>query len=122
MEKNEMYHEDTEMIGEPIRIAMDIILHAGNARSLIYQASDQSKELHFDKARELMKQAEEELNCAHIAQTGYIQKEASGETIEYSILFTHAQDTLMTIVSEHNMMNQMLDMIQTLLAVIEGKK
>lgn len=121
MEKNETYNEDTEAISEPVRIAMDMILHAGNARSLIYKASEKSKEFHFEEAKELMKQAEEELNCAHIAQTGYIQKEASGEKMEYSILFAHAQDTLMTIVSEHNMMNQMLDMMQMLLAVIKGK-
>lgn len=116
MEKNDMVIENNVLI----EIAMKMILHAGNARNLIYEAGNFVKIFQFEDAKRLMEEAGKELNLAHVAQTGYIQKEASGEKMEYSILFTHAQDTLMTIVSEHNMMKQMLDIVMCLYDAMKG--
>jgi len=36
----------------------------------------------------------------------------SGEKYEYSMLFAHAQDTLMTIMSEINMSAEMIDILK----------
>ena len=41
---------------------------------------------------------------AHVQQTQIIQDEAKGFHHEINILFIHAQDTLMTIMSELNML------------------
>lgn len=118
METEEVYERDME----PIEIAMHIILHAGDARNLIFRAGELMKDFQFKEAQQLMEEAEHELNLAHVSQTDYVQREARGEVIAYSILFAHAQDTLMTIVSEHNMMKQMMVMVMKLLDIINRKQ
>lgn len=80
--------------------AMQIILHAGDARLNVSDAIKAASENDFIKAGKLMKEAEENINKAHESQTVIIQNEMAGETYEPCILFTHAQDTLMTIMSE----------------------
>ena len=39
-----------------------------------------------------------------------IQAEARGEHMQFSLLFMHAQDTVMTIISEVNMIELMMEM------------
>lgn len=89
--------------------AMEIILHAGDARLAIMTALDALAEKKMECVEEKMKEALEEIQEAHHIQTSVIQSVASQETQEhYSILFTHAQDTLMTIYSEYNLANKMI--------------
>ncbi|HAB0008185.1 TPA_asm: PTS lactose/cellobiose transporter subunit IIA [Listeria monocytogenes] len=82
---------------------MQIIIHAGNARNLCSQAIDKAEAEDFQEANKLMSEAEEVMLQAHISQTNIIQDEARGKEYPHSLLFTHAQDTLMTIKSELNM-------------------
>lgn len=89
-------------------ISMNVILHAGNARDYVYQAVDKASNGDFDQADELMKKANEEIVTAHKAQTNTLQKEAEGIEIPFSPLFGHAQDTLMTIKSEMNIMREII--------------
>ena len=46
-------------------------------------------------------------------QTDAIQSETRGETCEYSLLFAHAQDTLMTIYSEINIAKQLIKIFES---------
>ena len=46
-------------------------------------------------------------------QTDAIQGETRGEESEYSLLFAHAQDTLMTIYSEINIAKQLLKIFKS---------
>lgn len=80
--------------------SMEIIMHAGDARLYITQALTAIVSNDFDLASEKLKNAQKEMTEAHKTQTDMIQGEAKGEATEYSLLFTHAQDTLMTINSE----------------------
>ena len=63
-----------------------------------------------------MKKADKEIAEAHRIQTDAIQGEANGEKMEYSVLFTHAQDTLMTIYSEINLANQIIKIAKEVIA------
>ena len=93
-----------------IDIAMEIILDAGDART--YATDAMRAELAGDQARAdtLMKQAKDSIKKAHNAQTDVIQAEARGEHMQFSLLFMHAQDTVMTIISEVNMIELMMEM------------
>ena len=51
---------------------------------------------------------------AHKVQTATIQAQAAGEEVEYSLLFTHAQDTLMTISAELHMVKKMMPIVRAL--------
>ena len=101
---------------ELVQVAMQIILHAGDARNHATEALKAAKQFDFDLAEEKMKLANECITLAHKAQTETIQEtiqnEMSGEKYEYSMLFAHAQDTLMTIMSEINMSTEMIDILK----------
>lgn len=94
--------------------AMEVILNAGDGRNYIDQAFAQMCEFNFDACEELLKQAEEKVLKAHIAQTEIIQNQVAGEDTEYSLLFIHAQDTIMTINSEMRIAQMMLPVIRSL--------
>lgn len=96
---------------ELVSVAMQIILHAGDARVKINEALKAAKEFDFNTAEPCMTEAEQCISQAHKAQTEIIQNEASGKTYPYSLLFTHAQDTLMTINSEYRMASEMIDIL-----------
>ena len=102
---------------ELISVAMQIILHAGDARVKVTEGLQEAKRFDFEKAEALMEEAEKAFVLAHKAQTEIIQNEASGESYEFSLLFAHAQDTLMTIHSELHMAKEMVDILK----IIEEK-
>lgn len=96
-----------------VQSAMSIILNAGDARVACKEALDAISESDFDKAEEKMKIAHEKITIAHKIQTDAIQGETRGEESEYSLLFAHAQDTLMTIYSEINIAKQLLKIFKS---------
>ena len=97
---------------ELVSVAMQIILHAGDARNITMQALAAAKKFDFEQADQLMAEADKAIVQAHKAQTETVQSEMSGEKYEYSMLFAHAQDTLMTIMSEINMAKEMVDILK----------
>lgn len=106
---------------ETIEISMKIILHAGNARSDIHLALDKIAEDEFESAEELLIKAKEKTTLAHQIHTEVIQQEASGETMQYSILFAHAQDTLMTIMSELALAKQLIKLFKHVAKKMDDK-
>lgn len=90
----------------------EIIANGGNARSLAYEALAEAQASNFEKADETFKQAQDELNTAHNTQTKIIQSELNGEPIEKSLLLIHAQDHLMTAISEMNLIEQMMKLVK----------
>ena len=97
---------------ELISVAMQIILRAGDALNCAFDALKSAKAFDFETADQLMKEAEENILAAHKSQTTIIQKEASGDSYDYCLLFTHAQDTLMTINSEIKLTYELIDILK----------
>ncbi|MDR0217883.1 MAG: PTS lactose/cellobiose transporter subunit IIA [Enterobacteriaceae bacterium] len=95
-----------------IPISMSIILDAGNAREKSEKAMLYARNGDFDNARLYMDKARKLMQSAHQAQTEVIQKETQGENINLSLLFIHAQDTLMTIRSELIMKEKMIGLYE----------
>lgn len=100
------------MESELVSVAMQIILHAGDSRVKIAEALSYAKKFEFEKANEIMEEAEAAITLAHKSQTDVIQGEAGGKEYEFSLLFAHAQDTLMTINSEIRMAKEMIDILK----------
>lgn len=92
----------------------EIIAHGGNARGLAYEALIAAEEFDFDKADELIKLAADELNLAHKTQTKLIQDELNGNPSEKSLLMIHAQDHLMTAISEQKLIEHMIRIVKKL--------
>lgn len=115
------YEEEREKMAS---VAMQIVIHAGDGRNLIMEALDCTAEGKYDQAEDKLKDAKEELRQAHISQTEIVQSEAAGKKYEYSLLFTHAQDTVMTVCTEMNLARKMITMYRELdrrLNVLEKK-
>lgn len=107
-----------------VEMSMQIILHAGDARTYCKQSLDALKADDFDMASEKMKLADKEITEAHRTQTDAIQGAVRGEDFEYNVLFAHAQDTLMTIQSEINMAKEISSvyrMVEERLAKLENR-
>lgn len=88
----------------------EIISHGGNAKSTAYDALEKAKAYDFTACDDLMAQADDELTEAHKTQTTLIQTELQGESFEKSLLLIHAQDHLMTAISEMSLIKEMIDM------------
>lgn len=113
MENEELKKEELEEELNPlIETAMAVIMAAGDARDHASRALDHAENGEFEAAAVCMKKARECITQAHNGQTEVIQSEMRGEKHEFCLLFIHAQDTLMTIVSEINLTERLIRMYQ----------
>jgi len=95
-------------------VAMEVIINAGDGREYINQAMEKMAECDFAEAQSLLERAQEKITKAHNAQTEVIQSQAAGENVEYSLLFIHAQDTIMTIDTQLRITKGMLPVFKNL--------
>lgn len=89
-----------------------IIALAGESKSLAYEALKLAKENKFEEANKRMEESNEILLKSHQYQTDLISKEANGESFVINLLFIHAQDHLMTAISEKNLINELIDILK----------
>ncbi len=93
------------------QVSMKMISYSGEAREFMYEAIKLIKEQNDTEASLMLKKAEDKLVQAHKEQTVIIQQSFQDDVqLPYSVLFTHAQDTMMCIQSEFNMMKIMLEL------------
>ena len=98
--------------------SMQLILHAGNGRSMVIEAvRDLLRTGDVSGARAKIKEAGHEIGEAHDIQTAMISAECDGQPVEKSILLIHAQDHFMTALAVRDMAQLMVDMYENL-----GKK
>ncbi|MDR0409014.1 MAG: PTS lactose/cellobiose transporter subunit IIA, partial [Spirochaetaceae bacterium] len=104
-------------------LAMEIIMMAGDARLFITRAIQAAEAGNFAEIDRELAEAKKKLAAAHGMQTEIVQSEGNGKKLEHTLLFIHAQDTLMTIYSEMNMVKQLKAVFQRLddrIAALEG--
>ena len=96
-------------------VAIEVVMNAGDGRMKIDEALAAMASAELDKAESLLKEAEELIVKAHNAQTEVIQSQVAGESMEYSLLFIHAQDTIMTVNTEFRITKKMLPILKMLM-------
>ena len=89
-----------------------IISLAGESKSLAYEALRLAKENKFEESDKKMQEADKLLVESHQYQTDLISKEANGESFVINLLFIHAQDHLMTAISEKNLIKEIIDILK----------
>ncbi|MGM9945781.1 MAG: PTS lactose/cellobiose transporter subunit IIA [Lysinibacillus sp.] len=94
------------------QISFQIILHSGNARSKVIQSLRQYREGKIEEAEALIKQAEEDLSISHDIHFQMVQKEASGETTNFSLLLMHSEDHLMSTLSMKELVKELLEIFK----------
>ncbi|WP_260442799.1 PTS lactose/cellobiose transporter subunit IIA [Listeria booriae] len=110
--------EDNELVP----VAMQIILHAGDARVKADEALEFAKNADFNSAYASLADSKADIIQAHQSQTKVIQDETRGVTHEPNLLFTHAQDTLMTIASEIRFARRLVELYELILQSGEENK
>lgn len=101
------------------QIVMDIIIQSGETRGHAHEALSMANKGDFSGADKMMEEANLAIGKAHDVQTSLIQKEASGEKLEVSVLFVHAQDHLMTAITEKNLIAEIIELRRQLQPVFE---
>ncbi|KRL14480.1 PTS lactose/cellobiose transporter subunit IIA [Schleiferilactobacillus perolens] len=87
----------------------DIISHSGTARADLYDALEAVRSNDYAKSDKLLAEASTEMTLAHNVQTKLITADLAGKT-NISLLLIHAQDQLMTTMSEQTLIEQMIKM------------
>lgn len=91
-------------------ISIQIITHAGNARSKCFEAIKSSKSGDFNQSSELMAEAQLSFTEAHKIHAQLIQREAAGESVIMTLLLSHAEDQLMHAEISRDMANEIIDL------------
>lgn len=88
----------------------ELISHTGEARANIFNSLEESRVKNLAKSEEFMKLADEKMVEAHNMQTRLIQEDIQADGIDVSLLMVHAQDQLMTAMSEQYLVKKMIEM------------
>jgi len=91
------------------KIIISIVSYSGEAKGYAYEALTLSEEGKFDEAEAMMEQCNVSVRKAHSVQTDLIRQEISGEKIVVSMIMVHAQDHLMTTLSERELIRKMIE-------------
>lgn len=121
-EKIMNHNEEKEELPVLVQVAMQVVIDAGNARIAAEQALKKLHTFDFAEAEELMTKAAVQLQKAHDAQTEVIQSEAGGTKYENSFIFNHAQDTLMTAMTQCSLTREIIQLYQILYGEIHKKR
>lgn len=100
--------------------AMQIILHAGNARSAALMAIDDAAEGDFSAADAHLIEAQNELHDAHERQFSLIQSEVNGAPVDVSVILVHAQDHLSMAIMASDLAERMVEMHRRLARLEAG--
>lgn len=94
-------------------VIFELIVHSGNARGMLFEALDAAEADNHEQSVMCMQQAEAEMTIAHNLQTKLIQDDLKGQG-QISLLLIHAQDQLMTTMSEQALIERLIKMQQQL--------
>ncbi|MFC1234251.1 PTS lactose/cellobiose transporter subunit IIA [Vibrio sp. F74] len=89
-------------------VVMDIIINAGEARSLCYESLAKARKLELEQAKTLLQQAKECLNKAHLTQTQLIEADQGEGKVPMTLVMVHAQDHLMNTILAHELATEMV--------------
>ena len=100
--------------GQLLEMVMELIMHGGDAKSSAMEAIQFAKTNKFDEAIEKLADSEDAFENAHKSQTKLLTKEASGDTVELSLLMIHGADHLMTAVTVKDLAAEIIDVYRKL--------
>ncbi|WP_145475683.1 PTS N,N'-diacetylchitobiose transporter subunit IIA [Yersinia similis] len=93
-------------------VVMGLIINAGQARSLAYNALKQAKAGDFAQADELMAQSRKALNEAHLVQTQLIEADQGEGKTKVTLVLVHAQDHLMNAMLARELITELIELHQ----------
>ncbi|MBP2198939.1 PTS lactose/cellobiose transporter subunit IIA [Pantoea cypripedii] len=91
---------------------MEIIVNAGQSRSLCFEALQAARQGDFDAAKNLLQEADTFSRQAHKMQTKLIEQDAGEARQPMSLIMVHAQDHLMTSLLARELSEEIVHLYQ----------
>lgn len=91
---------------------MEIIVNAGQSRSLCFEALHAARQGNFDEAKNLLREADEYSRQAHRMQTKLIEQDAGEAKQPMTLIMVHAQDHLMNSLLARELCEEILHLYQ----------
>ncbi len=91
---------------------MEIIMHAGQSRSLCFEALQAARKGSLDEAKSLLREAEGYSRRAHLMQTKLIEQDAGEAKQPMTLIMVHAQDHLMTSMLARELSEEIIHLYQ----------
>lgn len=91
---------------------MEIIVNAGQSRSLCFEALRSAREGNIDEAKLLLKEADGYARQAHKMQTKLIEQDAGEGRQPMTLIMVHAQDHLMTSLLARELSEEIVQLYQ----------
>lgn len=95
---------------EKYNVHFELISLAGTARSLAMEAIEEARNGNTEEAKRLTAESRETHVKAHKKMFGMLEDEANGRPVEMNIIAVHAQDHLMTAISEKNLIERIVEL------------
>ncbi len=102
------------MTPEHETICLELITQAGMGRAAAYAALQAAKAGDYAEAAAQLEESQRALGAAHTAQTKLLTGEAQGVGMTPSLLLVHAQDQLMTAMTERSLISELIDLYKRL--------
>jgi PTS system cellobiose-specific IIA component len=99
-----------EEITDVNMIGFQIISNVGTAKSLVMEALYAAKDGDFAEAEAKLKESKHYFVEGHKIHASLIQKEASGEKVEISLILMHAEDQLLSAETISELVKEMIEM------------
>ena len=91
---------------------MEIIVNAGQSRSLCFEALHAARQGNIDEAKSLLREAEGYARQAHKMQTKLIEQDAGEARQPMTLIMVHAQDHLMNSLLARELSEEIIHLYQ----------
>ncbi|VAG97083.1 PTS system lactose/cellobiose-specific transporter subunit IIA [Enterobacter hormaechei] len=91
---------------------MEIIVNAGQSRSLCFEALHAARQGNLDEAKSLLREAEGYARQAHKMQTKLIEQDAGEARQPMTLIMVHAQDHLMNSLLARELSEEIIHLYQ----------
>lgn len=91
---------------------MEIIVNAGQSRSLCFEALHAARQGNLDEAKSLLREADGYARQAHKMQTKLIEQDAGEARQPMTLIMVHAQDHLMNSLLSRELSEEIIHLYQ----------
>ncbi|MDV5280222.1 PTS lactose/cellobiose transporter subunit IIA [Enterobacter hormaechei] len=92
---------------------MEIIVNAGQSRSLCFEALHAARQGNLDEAKSLLREADGYARQAHKMQTKLIEQDAGEARQPMTLIMVHAQDHLMNSLLARELSEEIIHLYQS---------
>lgn len=94
-------------------VAAKIISNVGTAKSLVLEALNVAKKGNFEVAEEKIEESKRYFVEGHKMHASLVQREASGEQLNFSLMLMHAEDQLMNTETISLLVKEMIEIYRS---------